>query len=110
MTNEILEEAWKENHRRNKRGQDKRNKKRRKEKNKQYVFEYKCEHPCIKCGESDPYKLTFHHRNPDEKVSEIADLRCGESGIKLIKEIEKCDIVCLECHKKIHKISEKVKA
>jgi hypothetical protein len=54
--------------------------------------------PCMDCGgEFPPVCMHFHHRDPKEKLFEIADkLTC--SIIKLMEEISKCDLICANCH------------
>ena len=56
--------------------------------------------PCDDCGESfPPYVMDFDHRDPSKKLFAIttgsAHLMSRE---KLITEIEKCDVVCANCH------------
>lgn len=60
-------------------------------------WEYLREHPCIKCGESDVAVLQFHHTKDKEREvsSMISDCWAWE---KILKEIEKCDILCANCH------------
>ncbi len=58
---------------------------------------------CSKCGEDRWYVLDFHHRNPDEKEGDISRLvGTGRSEESIKKEIEKCDILCSNCHKELH--------
>lgn len=59
---------------------------------------------CIKCGESHPACLDFHHREGTQKVALIQRLARSTSSnnIALLKEIEKCDLICSNCHRKIH--------
>lgn len=58
---------------------------------------------CIKCGEDHPACLDFHHRNPDEKFMEIANMVRNCFGIaKILEEISKCDVLCANCHRKLH--------
>ena len=58
---------------------------------------------CQICGERDPRCLDFHHRNPSEKTVGIA---WGRAGLDtLLKEIEKCDVLCANCHRKLHSTS-----
>jgi hypothetical protein len=72
---------------------------RKRARNKAYVDNYKATHPCVKCGESDPTKLTFHHRNPAEKFFNIAELKHSHKTGLLKKEIAKCDVWCVKCHR-----------
>ena len=56
---------------------------------------------CSKCGESDIFKICFHHKDPNIKESYIRDLRgCRWSTLK--KEIEKCSLLCHNCHIEHH--------
>jgi len=65
------------------------------------LWDYKSAHPCIQCGESDPRCLSFHHRDPSKKEHNISSLkRCSWELIKV--EIVKCDILCGNCHRKVH--------
>ena len=57
---------------------------------------------CIKCGEKDPACLDFHHRDPTTKEGHIGEFR--KFGMKrLLAEIEKCDVLCANCHRKFHR-------
>lgn len=58
---------------------------------------------CKYCPENYPACLSFHHRNPKEKDIAIADAVSHGWSIEKIKtEIKKCDVVCENCHRKIH--------
>jgi hypothetical protein len=58
---------------------------------------------CIKCGESHPGCLDFHHRDPASKDRAIADMIAVKRNKKaILKEIDKCDILCANCHRKLH--------
>lgn len=58
---------------------------------------------CKICGEKHPACLEFHHRNPEEKDICISDMiRNKYSQENILKELEKCDILCRNCHMKIH--------
>lgn len=50
-----------------------------------------------KCNEA----LEFHHIDPSKKEYEIKDLR-SHSKETLVKEIDKCILVCANCHREIH--------
>jgi hypothetical protein len=69
--------------------------------NKNFVEEYKHNHPCI-CGESNSCCLSFHHKNGDKKGN-ISDMVNRAYSIKRIQaEIDKCIVLCLNCHTKLH--------
>lgn len=53
------------------------------------------------CGEDDPRCLDFHHRDPDTKSFGVAGFRGSALG-PLQREIEKCDVLCANCHRKLH--------
>lgn len=59
---------------------------------------------CAMCGMEDPRVLQFHHRDPTKKTGKIS--RMVKDGVRLSRlkeEIEKCDILCANCHIIRHK-------
>jgi len=58
---------------------------------------------CIRCGESDVACLDFHHRNGlTDKKGHIGFIR--RFSIERIRaEIAKCDVLCVNCHRKHHR-------
>lgn len=54
---------------------------------------------CKICGyRQHPKALEFHHRNPAEKLFNIA---CAVTGLglpRIFAEMDKCDILCANCH------------
>lgn len=57
---------------------------------------------CTKCGCDDPACLDFHHRNHADKITEVS-LAAARWSIKRIQEeIDKCDVLCSNCHRKLH--------
>lgn len=70
--------------------------------NRNIVAQIKENTPCAICGESDPRCLDFHHVDKKtEKLNHIVQYR-GYSVKRLIKEIEKCEIICSNCHRKTY--------
>lgn len=58
---------------------------------------------CEVCNENHPATLDFHHREPAEKDCEISvAVRKGWSIKRLEGEIQKCSILCSNCHRKLH--------
>lgn len=58
-------------------------------------------HPCVRCSESDPVILEFHHSNRADKEEGIAKMiRDGYSWKTILKEIAKCEVLCCNCHRK----------
>ena len=76
---------------------------RRKKQIKKWLQEYKKSLVCSKCEENHPATLEFHHPaglKKDRSVSEmVAD---GISIKRVLEEIKKCEVLCSNCHKKIH--------
>jgi hypothetical protein len=69
--------------------------------NRTFVLEYLGTHPCVDCGESDPIVLEFDHIDPKNKQHDISDLtRCGYSLDRLKREIERCEVRCIHCHRR----------
>jgi hypothetical protein len=57
---------------------------------------------CQKCGNCDLDVLTFHHINPEEKSFDLASSWSQVNWNILKKEIEKCMLLCCNCHMKEH--------
>lgn len=57
------------------------------------------EKPCTDCGVEYPYYvMQFDHVNPADKSFAIGPQATKESKKRLRAEIEKCDVVCANCH------------
>jgi hypothetical protein len=63
-----------------------------------YLLEYFKSHPCVDCGEQDPVVLEFDHLR--DKEFEIGANLSVRSWSSILAEIEKCDVVCANCHRK----------
>ena len=57
---------------------------------------------CKKCGEKRIYILDFHHRDPSQKEKTINRMIKSSSYDNLLAEIEKCDVLCANCHREFH--------
>ncbi len=66
-----------------------------------WFTEIKSEMKCNRCGFSHTAALDFHHKDPGEKEFKISDIRHG-SKEKILKEINKCEILCANCHRVHH--------
>jgi hypothetical protein len=66
-----------------------------------HITEYKQNHLCVKCGETEPICLDFHHI--DDNTKEFA-LSSGKqrSWEKISDELRKCVVLCSNCHRKLH--------
>ena len=75
---------------------------------KEYLLNIKG-NKCEKCGYAgkNTASLVFHHRDPSNKLFTLGYVY-GRNGItneimdNILLEIEKCDILCANCHKKMH--------
>lgn len=57
---------------------------------------------CIACGyDKTVVALTFHHRDRNEKEGDIGQM-LDWSWDKLKKELDKCDLMCFNCHMELH--------
>lgn len=58
---------------------------------------------CIKCGVNHPATLDFHHRDPSKKEDTVSNLKWSGCSLERLKlEIDKCDILCSNCHRILH--------
>ena len=58
---------------------------------------------CSRCGyHKYPELLEFHHKNPEEKEFSIALRGHSRSWARVKAEIEKCALLCANCHREIH--------
>ena len=70
--------------------------------NKEIVDRFLATRSCSVCGETARAKLTFHHRDPGEKLFTIGSRAQKKPGVKALKEeIAKCDVLCHNCHQQL---------
>lgn len=57
--------------------------------------------PCMDCGVSYPwYVMDFDHRDPSLKSFTLSMWKRSAMGARAVRrEIEKCDVVCSNCHR-----------
>ena len=72
------------------------------EKHKIWLADYKKTLSCETCGENHPACLDFHHIDPSLKEDSINRIKQRYSLEYLKKEIEKCKVLCSNCHRKLH--------
>jgi 5-methylcytosine-specific restriction endonuclease McrA len=63
-----------------------------------FLLEYSRSHPCTDCGESDPVVLDFDHLR--DKAFHIAYGIHYRAWDQVLAEIEKCEVVCSNCHRR----------
>lgn len=56
----------------------------------------------MKCGETRPYTLAFHHIDPSEKDEIPSRMLANSDFDNFFKEINKCILLCNNCHSEFH--------
>ncbi|WEL16749.1 HNH family endonuclease [Halorhabdus sp. SVX81] len=77
---------------------------RRRARRRGWLHDYKAEHcRCKRCGEGNPAALDFHHVNADEKTLGVSKMVAnGYAKQKIKDEIDSCQVLCANCHRKEH--------
>ena len=65
--------------------------------NKAYILDYLESHPCEHCGNNNPIVLEFHHLK--DKRYNVSEMPYSYSMGSIKKEIEKCQVLCANCHR-----------
>lgn len=81
--------------------------KKRRAKIRAWFIDYKATLACQECGENHPACLVFHHRDPNQKdtnISKAANQGWGKK--RILVEVEKCDVLCANCHRKLHNATD----
>ncbi|WP_323172784.1 homing endonuclease associated repeat-containing protein [Natrialba sp. PRR66] len=74
-----------------------------KRKLRKWVAEQKRAAGCNQCSTSDPARLDFHHVS-DEKETTVATLISDDrSKDRIRSEIDRCRVLCANCHRKEHR-------
>lgn len=73
-----------------------------KEANKQKYQDWKAQQKCAVCSESETVCLDLHHKDPTQKDFSISAKAKSTSWKKLQLEIDKCVVLCSNCHRKVH--------
>ena len=70
------------------------------ERKRDYLRAVKLEKGCVKCGfKGHASALVFHHRDPTQKEFQLSDAPRRNMGWDAIKEeVDKCDVMCSNCH------------
>ncbi len=78
--------------------------------NKKELIKYKGG-KCVRCGYNKdiPSAYDFHHLDPSKKDFIIAAKRNRIPTEILIKEVDKCDLLCKNCHAEVHYELEQIK-
>lgn len=92
--------VWRKQHKKKNREKYYGYEKKRRQKMFDWVQGYKQEIGCIFCGLNEPWCLDFHHIDANEKEYTVSRL-IRQSRSKFLAEIEKCVVVCANCHRRI---------
>ncbi len=65
-----------------------------------HLWKFKADKGCARCSEKDPRCLEFHHIDPDDKSFTLGKAAKWET---LEAELEKCIVLCCNCHAKEHR-------
>ena len=68
------------------------------------IFDYIIERWwCAVCWEMNPVVIDFHHTDPDTKETEVSSMLSMNRKIpRIIAEMDKCTLLCKNCHAKLH--------
>ena len=67
---------------------------------REHVLQYLSQNSCSECGEINPAALEFHHRDGNIKKHSIANMVSSGYSLELLQdEINKCDVLCANCHR-----------
>lgn len=65
----------------------------------EYIQDMKNQLCCVDCGQQHPATLHFHHLNAEDKMFDISYAANRGFSLERIKnEIEKCVVLCANCH------------
>lgn len=76
----------------------------RRARHRAWVYEQKARSDgCVRCDEGDPACLDYHHRDETEKEMTVSEMvTYGYAKTKLRAEMDKCVLLCANCHRKEH--------
>lgn len=67
-----------------------------------FIRKYKIEKGCKNCSENYWACLEFHHREKNKEFN-IGRIQAKGWGMeKIMIELNKCDVLCSNCHRKLH--------
>ena len=66
------------------------------------INDYKAARGCEDCGISDHRVLDLHHRHPAEKTATVSEVKAKRGWKMILSEMEKCDVLCANCHRIRH--------
>ncbi|MBV6446331.1 MAG: hypothetical protein IFNCLDLE_02623 [Ignavibacteriaceae bacterium] len=105
MTSERKKQIWRDWYNRHKvelREFYKEKNNKRKNEIKAYLKKIKLDKSCVRCGFSDPRALEYHHTKGNKEFEIATAINMGYSIERINKEIEKCELICANCHRIEH--------
>jgi hypothetical protein len=64
------------------------------------IAEIKLTTPCEDCGRNyPPYVMDFDHLPGTDKLRQVGKVQAFGSVVRLLAEIDKCEVVCSNCHR-----------
>ena len=70
------------------------------QRNREFLRDYLKYQCCGDCGERDPVLLEFNHIDPTTKKFNISDGVLNKVSLETLEtEIDKCSILCANCHR-----------
>lgn len=68
-----------------------------------WLSDYKSRLKCISCNEKTTVCLDFHHIDDKNKDRSLAlAIKWGWGKDRIMREINKCKVLCSNCHRKLH--------
>lgn len=67
-----------------------------------FVIRYLLKHPCVDCGFKDVRVLEFDHVRGKKRANISKLTGQGKSEMVIAREIAKCDVRCVRCHRLRH--------
>lgn len=68
---------------------------------REWFLEYKKRLKCLLCPENHTACLDFHHKNSSEKIKNVSYMVArGWSRERIMEEVEKCEVLCANCHRR----------
>jgi hypothetical protein len=75
---------------------------------RKWFWKYKSTLKCAKCGEAHVATIDFHHKIGEKENGISKMVADGYSIEKIIEELRKCEVLCANCHRKVHFKNNKV--
>lgn len=76
----------------------------RRRQRKRLIRSLKQDKSCVKCGYKEhPEILQFHHKDPSTKDFDFSGSEIGNLSLKkILNEVDKCELLCPNCHFWLH--------